>query len=439
MLRFSHFFMPQSGLTVSFGDKIPLSINPEHPKLDEARKVVETLLKGLAHLNVQDLRQVDEANPLYAKVAELLRTAESKLDELLFGTAHRIEAAMTSVADRGLGGKLTLSAGCILYDGEPVDAELNRRVLQSVNEGFDLTAMVNFCTKLFDNSSRKSIQTLYPFMAKGKMAITPDGNIQVYRVVTPDYYDKHTKSMYNGVGQRVSMPRNKVADDPDEACAAGLHVCSFGYLHTFYSSGDRVLLCEVNPKNVVSVPKDHAFEKMRVCEFEVIADITDQYLRAGECFLSNTSVSTGGVTPFKITGTDENGVYFESGANRLDEALATAKAVVDANGSATVVNTTTGATVFSKTAFEAEDIDDDGEWDDPEDEDEDTADNDGFELLLFRTEEDSRRGWYSVHQIETLYSLDEAKSIAESPRLVSYHEVQVRDKETGAIRYSTLG
>ena len=38
------------------------------------------------------------------------------------------------------------------------------------------------------------------------------------------------------------------------------------------SSGDRVVIVKVNPKDVVSVPTDCECQKVRTCEYQVIAD-----------------------------------------------------------------------------------------------------------------------------------------------------------------------
>ena len=72
------------------------------------------------------------------------------------------------------------------------------------------------------------------------------------------------------------MPRNEVEDNPEKTCSAGLHVCSYDYLDNYSSSEcdlDRVVICEVDPQDVVSIPSDYNNAKMRVCKYKVIDEI----------------------------------------------------------------------------------------------------------------------------------------------------------------------
>jgi hypothetical protein len=69
------------------------------------------------------------------------------------------------------------------------------------------------------------------------------------------------------------MMRNQVEDDENVTCAKGLHVCSKEYLPHF--GGQNIVACEVDPKDVVSVPLDYNNSKMRVCEYKVVGVITD--------------------------------------------------------------------------------------------------------------------------------------------------------------------
>ena len=69
----------------------------------------------------------------------------------------------------------------------------------------------------------------------------------------------------------VSMPRQAVDDNPNNTCSHGLHVCSYEYLKNF--TGERLVVCKVNPRDVVSIPTDYNHTKMRVCRYEVIQEI----------------------------------------------------------------------------------------------------------------------------------------------------------------------
>jgi hypothetical protein len=53
-----------------------------------------------------------------------------------------------------------------------------------------------------------------------------------------------------------------------------LHVCADEYLKGYANGTDaRTLVVEVNPADVVAVPYDYNFAKMRVCEYKVLSEI----------------------------------------------------------------------------------------------------------------------------------------------------------------------
>lgn len=80
------------------------------------------------------------------------------------------------------------------------------------------------------------------------------------------YTDKHSKTMRIVVGTPVKQERIHCDSDPSIDCSRGLHVGATKYVEKFAGIGDTILVCLVNPMNVIAVPKyDHS--KMRVCEY----------------------------------------------------------------------------------------------------------------------------------------------------------------------------
>ncbi len=91
------------------------------------------------------------------------------------------------------------------------------------------------------------------------------------------YTDKHSKTMAIRIGVPVVQTREVCDSDPSVDCSKGLHVGATRYVEQFAGHNDPILVCLVNPMNVVSVPKyDHS--KMRVCEYFpfALANFTDK-------------------------------------------------------------------------------------------------------------------------------------------------------------------
>jgi hypothetical protein len=160
----------------------------------------------------------------------------------------------------------------ITYKGVQIDNTMVDRILTMMSEGFDITPMTNLLRNLYANPSKKAVDELYAFLEYGKMPITPDGCFLAYKRVNGNYTSCYDNKTDNNIGNVVSMPRNAVDDRSDNTCSHGLHICSFEYLAHYY--GARVIVVKVNPADVVSIPTDYNNTKARVCQYEVIGELT---------------------------------------------------------------------------------------------------------------------------------------------------------------------
>jgi hypothetical protein len=86
---------------------------------------------------------------------------------------------------------------------------------------------------------------------------------------TPTFTDWHTRRSTIVLGQAVSMERESCDNDPSVTCSSGLHVGAPGYVAGFggHNDSNYILACLISPMNVVAVPYDYDFEKMRTCEY----------------------------------------------------------------------------------------------------------------------------------------------------------------------------
>ncbi len=158
----------------------------------------------------------------------------------------------------------------ISYDDQPLPRELNERILRMVSRGDSPEPFFNFWERLQRNPSWRSVQQLWPFLAKEGIPLTPEGRFWAYKGLTRDFKDVHTRTVDNRPGTINKMPRNKISDDPNQACHYGFHVGAESYAKGF--SEGQVVICEVDPEHVVCVPYDSSQEKMRVCEYKVIGN-----------------------------------------------------------------------------------------------------------------------------------------------------------------------
>lgn len=214
------------------------------------------------------MRTVLSDSKNFQKLKEHLKKSEHDLD-LVEKLSDREEAIRQSAS-----GAVEVLDGVVYYKGQEVHNALTVKLLDLLDEGFDATPWVKFLENLMQNPSYRSRNCLYEFLDHFNAPITEDGNFIAFKRVGANWKDLHSGRFDNSIGTVVKMDRAGVDDDPQHTCSAGLHVCADEYLKGYATGGDaRTLVVEVNPANVVAVPYDYNFSKMRVCEYKVLAEI----------------------------------------------------------------------------------------------------------------------------------------------------------------------
>jgi len=166
--------------------------------------------------------------------------------------------------------EVTYEDGTVMYQGKPLQGFAVERIKALSAYKLPIDNMLRFLENLQENPSYKSVEQLYGFLEVHTMPISNDGCFYAYKVITSDFKDCYTSEIDNSVGSHVSMSRNKVEDNPDRTCSAGLHVCAFEYAKNFFFGNGRILVkVKINPKDVVSIPTDYNNAKMRVCAYTV--------------------------------------------------------------------------------------------------------------------------------------------------------------------------
>lgn len=220
-------------------------------------------------------------NPNWHKIVQKVITSDADGLADLFSPAKAVENNFKAITDR-----VAVQGGTILFDGDPVDNALAKQIIRFLDEGVeDWKPLVAFMEKVQQNPEQHSREQLYEWLSRHDFAIDDEGNIVAYKSVyrTEDGYKSHATGVawVNGVqhtgqipqkvGDVVTMPRSEVAFDPAQACSAGLHVASHNYASNFLR-GHALLHVRVNPRDVVSVPTDSHWEKVRVCRYEIIGE-----------------------------------------------------------------------------------------------------------------------------------------------------------------------
>ena len=201
------------------------------------------------------------------------------------GNVEHFEASydIASTVEHYCDGYVHVDNGELSWQGITMPELFTDRILQMRREGFNIDSMLNFLDNMNDNPSDQAIVELFDFMQNKHLPITDDGHFLAYKAVSPDFKDIYTGNIDNSVGNEVSIERSKVDSNRNKHCSAGLHVGAIDYVKSYggidldedSDGGNQIVICKVNPADVVSVPSDARFQKLRTCRYEVVSLFND--------------------------------------------------------------------------------------------------------------------------------------------------------------------
>lgn len=236
---------------------------------------------------------VNSTQGIYEQVRSLIvdeGTDDIALIEAIVNPSTIVAEKLTRLSDN-----ITFDGSTIFYDHDPIDSGVSRyfqRIIAKHGLGDEdrWKPTVRFLEKLYQNPSEESRKALYTYLRRHDFAITNDGDFIAYKGVRSDGRSIHAGPgvvdgvrmngrLPNKVGSTVEISRSYVDSDRTRGCSQGLHVGTYAYARGFAQG--LLLHVRVNPRDVVSVPQDGSFHKVRVCRYvvleESIAEVIDTH------------------------------------------------------------------------------------------------------------------------------------------------------------------
>ena len=167
-------------------------------------------------------------------------------------------------------GNVKVEDGEVYFKDEIVHGHVVGRILDLMSDEKPYKSVIRFLDKLMGNPSRRAVNELYAFLEHKSMPLTPEGNFLAYKGVREDFTDWYSGKFTNKVGDVNEMPRRGVCDDYNIGCSSGFHAGSLEYAKG-YGNGGNLMVVEIDPSDVVSVPHDCDQQKLRTCKYKVVA------------------------------------------------------------------------------------------------------------------------------------------------------------------------
>lgn len=198
--------------------------------------------------------------------------------------------------------RVTTDGSDLYFDGDAIDNSLAQYILKLLREDSQKSAaffsgtteqeddsqvtweaLVKFLESLYSNPNPQSRQSLYEFISRYGLTIRKDGSFIAYKGLQDDFGSINkgygivddvevNGTLYNKPGSVLRFPRKDVDSNTEVGCSQGLHAGTHSYA-TQWARGGKLVAVAIKPINVVSVPDDCTFQKLRVCEYEILNEV----------------------------------------------------------------------------------------------------------------------------------------------------------------------
>lgn len=223
------------------------------------------------------IRVADQSHPAWGLIVSELRNDEPDENVLWLHFEDPTRSIRENIGDYS--SRVAIGDNNVLLDGNKVTGPLASKILRVYGSGGTVKPLVKFLENLDDNPSHRSRTQLFDYLERHDFQITEDGHFIAYKGLRDNGTSVHAgRAFVDGVevegnipndeGAVITMPRKEISDDPDKACHVGLHAGAWAYASSFGNGGTAKV--KVNPADVVCIPNDSSWQKMRVCRYEVL-------------------------------------------------------------------------------------------------------------------------------------------------------------------------
>lgn len=214
---------------------------------------------------------IDNDHPKYQQALDALRKKDWNLFVDLVNITKQVNSYLSNSG-------VSVVDGAVTYNGEVIHNTLTKRILAFMRDGLPYEPLIKFMENLMQNPSHRAVNELYDFLEAGELPIDEQGFFLAFKNTRKNYYDIHSGTFRNQVGDVCEMPRYRVNEDKEQTCSSGLHFCSIKYLpHFSDSDGGHTMIVRINPKDVCAIPQDYGNTKGRCCRYEVVAEYTEDW------------------------------------------------------------------------------------------------------------------------------------------------------------------
>lgn len=249
-------------------------------------KIIARTLDTLTVVDETGVKTARADHPKWNELTEIFSRISYDNGEFVGPTDELLSTMdIKTVVETYTVGALSVNGLGVTYNGRPLHTVDAERLMSFMRDKLSYKPIANYIALKMKNPSARAIKEMYNFLEHKGMPLTERGTFIAYKGVCNDFWSVtgnletvvvqgqvDTRGrILNTIGATIEVERSSVDDDFRVGCSTGLHVGSLSYAKGW---GSRVILVEVDPADVVSVPDDCNCQKLRCSKYIIVGEYT---------------------------------------------------------------------------------------------------------------------------------------------------------------------
>lgn len=208
----------------------------------------------------------------YGDIVDAVKAGHYDKVDKLFDAAKTITTKLWEQSQGAI--RVDIKANCVWHRDKMLDPVHANRLIDMHTNGHDIGPYVYCLEKIMANPFPTAREYFSKFMEKGVTPINEVGNFILYKRVDNDYRSFFDSKTINTVGTELRMDPRAVDSNVNNTCSTGYHCCSHEYLPHYHGGQGRIMICELNPVDVVAFvlgPNDSV--KIRATGYKIIGEL----------------------------------------------------------------------------------------------------------------------------------------------------------------------
>jgi hypothetical protein len=208
----------------------------------------------------------------YTKILDAIRERRWTDIDTLLDVKKEIEQAVQFKTDGLI--RISVATGEVFFNERPLKPSFAKQLLALHEDNFDIRPYVRCLAKIEASKFDRARDYFANFMDRTITPINDEGNFILYKRVQDNYKSFYDGKTDNSIGSEPRLTEKEADPNPANTCSSGMHCCTHEYLPHYHGGQGKVVICEVDPRDIIAfVDEGSQGLKLRCLGYKIIGEL----------------------------------------------------------------------------------------------------------------------------------------------------------------------